>query len=433
MLINKIAFCPRKGYASGTGETYWDFAGRLKHNMLCIKTALNQRRYRFDLCLKRTKRAKGRVRDLYISTWGDRIVERWLNDCLNLLLTGWFSSNSYAYRITELGLDSCQHRVLRALKQATSRGGPYIIKRDVTRFFYTIDQDLLLQKIAELVDTNDYLYQLLEQRIKFSYHTGDFAPCQSTIGIPFGSPLACSLANIFLTDLDKSLGQHPVRYFRYADDFLIIATTATTAQAAATTLDDSLTQLKLSSKDTHKLDVAFRSTPGFTTIHKFKYLGIEFNTKNVRLPIEKQRKLLNLYRREFNRYQNQLMRLGFKERLVQAIAIANTVITDRIRSVAIIDYYLKHINDEAQLKQLDLLIAQLVISTVLNKPFRQRDFKTVPYKLLRTKGLISLRHRHKLHTHGHLHINFLSLHNDIIQERYHARQQRFAHVFLDCR
>lgn len=424
-LVNKIAFCPRKGYTSADGETYWDFAGKLKQNLKSIKNALHSRQFTFNLCLKKTRQVHGRWRDLYISTWRDKIVERWLNDCLNLLLNHWFSRNSYAYRITTLGLDNCQTNVLKSLKIASQCGGPYIIKRDVSKFFYSIDHDLLMTQLIELVNPNDYLYKLLEQRVRFQYHDGDLIPKVATVGVPFGSSIACSLANIFLTGLDKKLTSLPIAYFRYADDFLIIGYDPDRVLQAANLLDSSLTDLKLDNKETHKLNVAFVKHHQFELVNKFKYLGIEYNNQNItRLSLEKQRKIANLFRRELSKNANRLQRLCMPDRVRETVCVANGVIHNRIRSVAIIDYYLKHVDDEVQLAQLDLLIAKMIISTVLGKRFRQRDFSVVPYKSLRQYGLVSLVHRRRLHRHGKIIVNFLDLHNDIIQSRYEERQQR---------
>lgn len=430
MLVNKIAFNPKKGYASATGTTYWSFASKLKVHLRTIKADLRRHTYEFGSCLKRTRLVNGRTRDLYISDWSDRIVERWLNDCLNLLLNKWFSRQSYAYRVTSLGLDSCQQHVAVAITPES-----YIIKRDITSFFYSIDQDILLGKIAEIIDSDDFLFQLLDQRIHFKYHCDGQPPVNSIIGIPFGSSLACSLANIYLTSLDRELSKLPVNYFRYADDFLIVAQSPQVALEAAAALDDGLAKLKLASKATHMLNASFQPAEGFITVNKFKHLGLEFTaTGTRRLPLEKQRKIMNFVKREFDRLSGKLKRLNHDDRLKEAVNLVNGIITSRVRSAAIVDYYLKHVTDEVQLQQLDLCIATLLISTVLGKAFRYRDFKKVPFQKLRKLGLLSLRHRHRLHRHGHLRVSFLSLHNEIVADRHQMminnRRNRIDHMRL---
>jgi hypothetical protein len=110
----------------------------------------------------------------------------------------------------------------------------------------------------------------------------------------------------------------------------------------------------------------------------------------------------------------------------------NDVVQDRIRSAAIIDYYLKHVNDELQLKNMDRLLAERVISCVTGKPFRKGHFRIVPFKKLRDMGLISLLHRSRLHRHGHLRVSFLSMHNELLHKRHletiKRREERINHM-----
>lgn len=429
--INKIAFNPRKGYTSANNETFWDFAGKLKRNITKIIDQIHSHTYKYDPCLKKTRIVHGRERDLYISTWSDKIVERWLNDCLNLLLNKWFSKNSYAYRINALGLDSCQTKIVHALTT-----NDYIIKRDISSYFYTINHDILISQIKNLIDPTDFLYELLLNRINFLYHTGNNNVLTATIGIPFGSSLACTLSNIHLTPLDKKMAEMPINYFRYADDFLITANDPNIAIIAAETLDNELTSLKLTSKKTHQFNISFKNHHQFKTVNKFKHLGLEYTSdKIIRLPVEKQRKILNFYKNEMERIKPRLSRLPIQDRLNIAVKEANNIIIKRIRAVAIIDYYLKHVTDDIQLKLLDLEIATIIISTILNKKFRYHDFSKISFKSLRNAGLISLRHRQKLHRHGHLKVSFLSIHNELIADRYESmlrqRRDRINHMRIN--
>ena len=77
-----------------------------------------------------------------------------------------------------------------------------------------------------------------------------------------------------------------------------------------------------------------------------------------------------------------------------------------------------------KLKQLDMLIAQLTISAYLNKPFRFKDFSKCSYKTLRTNGLPSLLHRHRLFKQGHLKVDFLAMCNAIVVQRHEDMQAK---------
>jgi len=426
IVANKVAFDKSKGFVlSHDNQSYWEFASSI--NIRVARLTRNISKYVFQPTLKKTRRIKWKERILYISTWEDKIVETWLNKSLNRLLSQWFSHKSYAYRIDGIGIDTCQQSVISNIKQCS-----YIARRDVKSFFYTVDHQILLDKLTHIIEPNDYLFDLLRQRIQFQYIENQSEPQPATLGLPFGSPIACLLANIYLTDLDRSLLKQHVHYYRYADDFLIAADSADAVLEGAKKLENELDLLKLQLNTKKTENLSFVEHTDFQLVNRFRFLGLEYWPEGiVRLPIEKKRKIINIIRRTINscpRHQDQDTRL----RLI--IENIQEAVLKRIRYAAIIDYYLKHVNDEAQLRVMDREIAELVISAALGKPFRPRDFKIISYKKLRELGLISLVHRNRLHQQGHLQVPFLSIFNTILFERYQKsierRTDRFNQIKL---
>ena len=99
----------------------------------------------------------------------------------------------------------------------------FIVKRDIADYFASINHQLLLDKLAALVDPTDYLYCLLTQRVRFRFEQGGYQQT-ATIGIPFGTAIACLLANIYLTELDREVEREAgIHHFRYADDILVLS------------------------------------------------------------------------------------------------------------------------------------------------------------------------------------------------------------------
>ena len=419
-LINQLLHNKSKAYLDNDG-TYWDFGSNLSINIQKIIRSLHRHTYRFSPYLKRTKMMKNKkVRDLYHPTWPDRLVERWISECLGIKLHNWFSNNSYAYRIKEYCIDVCQWRVLNSISPNS-----LIIKRDISNCFYTIDHNILLEQLQQVVDKNDYLYELLYNRIKFEYHDGDDNIKLAAIGVPFGSSIACMLANIYLTKIDREMDRLHVKYFRYADDFLVVTDDHTAAVEAMSVLDNNILSLKASSKLSHCQNLSFVALDGFSKVDSFKYLGLEFTKgQSVRLGREKQRKIVNLVKRELS-YIKLSGDIG--ERLKKCVLAVNRALVERIRSVAIVDYYLKHVTDERQLHNIDMLIVQLVVGAVLGKPFRYRDFSKISYRSVRKAGLVSLVHRRRLHAHGKLDYKFMNFYNQLV----HARFERINKDRLD--
>jgi hypothetical protein len=66
-----------------------------------------------------------------------------------------------------------------------------------------------------------------------------------------------------------------------------------------------------------------------------------------------------------------------------------------VRNVAILDYYLKHVDDEAQLRRLDRWLAEEVLSLVLGG-HKKGHFARISFEKLRAMGLPSLVHRRRL-------------------------------------
>lgn len=414
-LVNKIAFKPGLGYSSTDGRNYWSCASRICSMVRRLERQITTNKFEFTPCVRRDRKVKGKDRILYISSWEDRIVERWLNDSMNRLLRGWFARSSYAYRTAELGLDQCQSRVARHIKTHK-----HIVKRDVSKFFYSIDQSILLDQLREIVDEADPLFRMILQRVNFKYrYDGNSTPIPSELGVPFGSPFACTLANIYLTAMDHRMSKLPVKYHRYADDIVILARTAEDGETARLALAEELTNLKLSTKPSHEIDMEM--VPGA----KLNHLGLEFRADGtVRLPIEKFRKIVNLFKNAFEREKGRFRKAPLGERLEMAVAVSNEIVHNRIRSAAIVDYYLKHINDERQIRELDILVRRVAVSAITGRTFKQRDLKTISPEALRSAGMVSLLHRSRLLRHGHLRVDFLSLFNRIKVDRYESAVKR---------
>ena len=136
---------------------------------------------------------------------------------------------------------------------------------------------------------------------------------------------------------------------------------------------------------------------------------------------EKGRKIRNQFRFAFRRKKKRFSKTQQPEARAQlATDIARDVVENGFRSVAIIDYYLKHVNDEEQLRQLDHWLAEEVLAIAFGKGHKKGNFKCLPFRRLRAMGLPSLRHRRRLLRHGHLESSFFQMRN----ENLIAQQQR---------
>jgi hypothetical protein len=121
----------------------------------------------------------------------------------------------------------------------------------------------------------------------------------------------------------------------------------------------------------------------------------------VSLSRDKRRKIQNLFRFAFRRKGRTWKRIGDpRERARTLAAIAAKTIEKGVRNVAIVDYYLKHLTDVAQLRMLDRWLAEEVLSLVFGG-HKKGHFARLSFETLREFGLPSLVHRQRLIVHGH--------------------------------
>lgn len=408
-VYTKPLFHWRKALSTSTdGRNLYDMASRGLRGLDALHRSLAERSFAFRPVLALHYNFNGKRRTLHLAPWEDRIVDLLLFRILNQRLSAWFSPHSYAYRDRALGLDACQARIARALRRA--RGPAYIVKRDIADCFASVNHAKLLDVLASLVAPADYLSTLVEQRVRFAYCEGN-AVLQARVGIPFGTALACLLANIVLTDLDRGMERIAgLDYFRYADDVLLIAGDRRTAVDAAGVLDAAIAALNLRAKSTHSVELFLRdraaeprrteeieSDSRFVAANGFRHLGLLFRAGGaVTLSRDKRRKLQNLFRFAFRRRERSWRKEPDPHTRARTLcAIAADTVGRSVRNVAIFDYYLKHVDDERQWRALDRWLAEEVLSRVFDG-HKRGHFRRLGFGELRELGLPSLVHRRRL-------------------------------------
>jgi hypothetical protein len=349
---------------------------------------------------------RGKRRTLYIYPWEERLVDLLLYRLLSGRLHDWFSPNCYAYRLRGFGLDRCQRRITKLL--ATTENPLFAVKRDIANYFPSVNHELLLTQLAELVEPEDYLFRLLEERVRFPYEEAG-RTLRAEQGIAFGTPVACFFANVYLTRLDRRLDALPgLRYFRYADDLLLLSSNRETIEAATAYFQEALCELRLRSKASHEENLLLSrcgaSAANFSAASRIRHLGLEFCADGaVRLSRDKCRKISNVFRYAFRRKRAKLARIHDpRKRAEFAIATARHALEQSVRNVAIVDYYLKHVSDESQLRLLDRWLAEEVLSIAFKGGHRKSYFRQLPFRSLRAMGLPSLVHRRRQIRHGQM-------------------------------
>lgn len=406
-IYTKPLFSWRKAlFASTDKRDLYDFARSGLHNLADIHRALTRESFSFRPCVALHRNFRGKRRTLYIYPWEERLVDLLLYRILSARLHNWFSPNCYAYRLRGFGLDRCQRRIAKLL--AATEAPLFVVKRDIANYFPSVSHEPLLAQLAELIEPRDYLFRLLEERVRFPYEE-EGRTLQAEQGIAFGTPVACFLANVYLTPMDRQLDAlSDLHYFRYADDLLLLSSRREATEAAINRFGETLKNLKLRSKATHEENLLLSrrgvSAAEFAAAARIRHLGLEFCAGGaIRLSRDKCRKICNVFRFAFRRRRGKLARIHDpRKRAEFAIGTARQALEQSVRNVAIVDYYLKHVNDEEQLRLLDRWLAEEILSIAFKGGHRKSYFRLLPFRSLRAMGLPSLVHRRRQIQHGQI-------------------------------
>jgi len=157
----------------------------------------------------------------------DRVVHHALCNVVEPLFDRRFICDSYANR-----LGKGTHRCIRRL-QSFMRKGRYVLKFDITKYFPSIDHEILKAEIRHFISDPQalWLMDLLidnsnTQEFVRHYFQGDslFTPLERRCGLPIGNQTSQFFANVYLNSLDHYIKEVlGCRYYvRYVDDVAIV-------------------------------------------------------------------------------------------------------------------------------------------------------------------------------------------------------------------
>ena len=139
-----------------------------------------------------------------------------------------FSDNLYSFR-PGYGV---KHALKRILNDSES-SQYYSYKLDVRNYFNSIDVNLLLPILNDLLKHDTPLYDFLMQQLSDQCVMDEGELIEEKKGVMAGMPYAVFLANVFLTPLDRMFEQIPgVVYCRYSDDIILFSKDKETLEQA---------------------------------------------------------------------------------------------------------------------------------------------------------------------------------------------------------
>lgn len=206
-----------RGCAGVDGETISQFASNQTLNIYHLRDAVLQGTYKAFPCKQVIiPKRNGKQRELKIPTLRDRIVQQALLNCLSPLLEETFSSASFAYRPNLSYINAVE-----AVAHWRDRGYYWVLDADIVQFFDHIDHQGLLKQVRRYIDQPGILC-LIKSWISAGVLT-EAGVILSAKGIPQGAVISPLLANIYLHPFDEWVMGTELKLVRYADDFLVLA------------------------------------------------------------------------------------------------------------------------------------------------------------------------------------------------------------------
>ena len=198
------------------GITVEQFPDHTRELWASIRQSLLSGTYQ-PLPVKRVEIPKptGGTRPLGIPTVLDRLIQQAIAQVLSPIFDPAFSESSFGFRPGR----SAHHAIYKA-RQYIREGYRIAVDMDLSKFFDTVNHDVLMCRVARKVRDKRLLSLIGKYLCAGVMVHGRLQ--ETRLGVPQGGPLSPLLANILLDDLDKELEKRAHRFVRYADDFIVL-------------------------------------------------------------------------------------------------------------------------------------------------------------------------------------------------------------------
>jgi len=227
-------------------------------------------------------KSEGGVRKLGIPAVIDRVCQQALVQRMGPIFEATFVDCSFGYREGR-----SPHDAMRKVWRELLKGYCWVVDADLRQFFDTIDQEKLIDLIAEEISDGRVLQLVREMLRAGAMERGYWRP--TLTGVPQGGVASPLWSNIFLTPFDRAMTNAGFRLTRWADDFVLVCKTKTEAQRALIFAERFLREelgVQLNSRKTRIVRIR----------QGFEFLGYKVKKgKGLRLPAQKRQAKANQY------------------------------------------------------------------------------------------------------------------------------------------
>lgn len=223
--------------------------------------------------------------DVTVPTVIDRVIQQAIAQKLQPIYEALFHDGSYGYRPRRSARQAMQK-----VKEYVEQGCVYAVEIDLSKYFDTLNHDLLLNLMRKKVKDKRVI-ELVKKYLKSGVMENGVVR-KTEEGSPQGGPLSPLLANIYLNEFDWEVERRGVKVIRYADDIVVMAKSKRAAQRLLETCRRYLEQklrLKVNTDKSGAVSVYSR---------KFKFLGFALGKNKDGIHIRAHKTSLNKAKRK---------------------------------------------------------------------------------------------------------------------------------------
>ncbi len=199
-----------------------EFEWELEQNIFQLHRELRRRTYRHHN-YSSFYISDPKQRHIHKAEVRDRILHHAIFTVVNPIFEETFIANSFSCRIgkgTHKGIVALEKTIRKESKNYSKRC--YILKCDISKFFGTVDHEILTSILRKRIKDENARWLLGEVIDSFSSNQSDiFKPK----GLPIGNLTSQLFANVYLNELDQFIKNELKikHYARYTDDFVIVS------------------------------------------------------------------------------------------------------------------------------------------------------------------------------------------------------------------